>query len=160
MNDTINPAIGGASDEIEESSLKARNLDTRYQEILDHYLEAISEFTNIVDQKTQLMGAVSIQLEKLTWIETNSNNETLQKVSAILHTCKGILSGFYHDLKTMEQSKIESACPQIVSKFRNEIELLQESIEDTRMIFFDLRTDPEFNDLDRQISNFICLDQT
>jgi len=154
MNEIKNHTIGGAFDEIEQSSLKAWNLDAIYQEVLDHYLEAIDDFTNVVNQKIQLMEVVSNQLEKLTWIETTSNNETIQKVSTILHTCKGILYGFDNDLKAMEKNKIESHCPNIVLRFRNKLEILEESIEDTRMIFFELRTDSDFNALDKEISMF------
>lgn len=146
--------IGGPFDEIELSSLKARDLDNRYQEASNHFLEAISDFIKIVDQKIQLMEVISSQLEKLTWIETNSNRETIQKVSAILHTCRGMLTGFKNDLKVMEVSKINKECPNSVTKFKNEVELLEENIEDTEMIFFELRNDPEFNDLDKQISEF------
>lgn len=154
MNQTLNPTIGGAFDEIEETSLKARGLNTRYQEALNHYLDTLTDFINIIDQKIQLMKLISSQLEKLTWVETNSNDETLQKVSSILHICSGMLLGFKSDLKIMEESKIEEDCPGKVSLFREEIELLEESILDTEMIFFELRTDTEFNELDKQISKF------
>ncbi|GAB3016510.1 hypothetical protein GCM10027284_39470 [Cyclobacterium sediminis] len=154
MNKTLNPTIGGAFDEIGESSLKARGLDIRYQQVLNHYLDTITDLINIIDQKVQLMEVVSSQLEKLTWIETTSNNDTLQKVSSILHISRGMLSGFKNDLKAMEEGKIDQDCPSTVSKFRNEIELLEENIVDTEMIFFELRTDSDFNDLDKQISNF------
>jgi hypothetical protein len=154
MNETLNPTIGGAFDEIGESSLTARDLDIRYQEVLNHYLDTISDFVGIIQEKIQLMEVVSSQLEKLTWVETSSNSETNLKVSSILHICRGILSGFKINLKVMEEYKIDKQFPETVSKFREEIESLEENIVDTEMIFFELRTDSEFNDLDKQISNF------
>lgn len=154
MNQALNPTIGGAFDEIGESSLKARDLNNRHQEALNHYLDTITDFINVIDQKVQLMKIVSSQLEKLTWIETNSTEETLQKVSSILHICMGMLSGFKSDLKAMEESSMDNDCPKTISAFREEIELLEENILDTEMIFFELRTDTEFNDLDKQIAKF------
>lgn len=152
MNEAINPTIGSAFEEIEESSLKAIYLNSRYSDITDQFLDAISDFKEIVEEKIQLIKVVNKQLEKLTWIEISSNPQTLQKVSSILHICKGMYCEFDLDLDSMVKHKIEPVCPEIVSKFRFNLEILEECIRDVKMIFFELRTDNKFNDLDKRIS--------
>jgi len=154
MNDLINPTVGDTFDEIGESSLKVRNVGTLDQERLNHYLDAICEFRGVLSEKIQLMKVVSGQLERLTLIEGELDKKATQVVSSILHISKGILTGFKNELEVIEGSKIEKLCPEKVSGFRDEVELLEESIDDTEMIFFELRTDPEFIELDKVISGF------
>ncbi|WP_339902393.1 hypothetical protein [uncultured Cyclobacterium sp.] len=154
MNELINPSVGDTFDEIGESSLMVRNVGTLDKEKLNHYLDAISEFSNFLNVKIQLMKIVSSQLEKLTLIEGELDKKTTQVVSSILHISKGILTGFKKELEVIEGSNIEGLCPEKVSSFRNEVELLEESIDDTEMIFFELRADSEFLALDKIISRF------
>ena len=153
MESLVNLNIGNAFEEVLKRSYELRTLESESKRT-DEFLDSINEFKNILERKIKEIELINHLLERLTWIETEINDETLIKINGILGICNGVNLNFQDESQKIVRAELDKICPDIITKFNEQVEILEESINDVEMIFFKLRQDEEFLDLDNQLSNF------
>lgn len=153
MESIANSDIRNTFDEVLKRSYELRSLESESKSI-DEFLDSINDFKDILERKIKEIELINHLLERLTWIETEINKENLIKINGILEICKGVNLNFQDEAQKISRAELDKFCPEIITKFNSQVEILEESIHDVEMIFFNLRQDKKFKDFDDQLSKF------
>lgn len=151
MNSTINPEISKTFEQVIDSSFKVKSLDLNSD--VDLLLDTINEIKTFLNQRNEIIEVINLSLERLTWVNEDFNKNTLSKVNAIIILCQNMYDKFLRENERLIKMKAKKLYPEALQTFQENIESLKESIEEIEFIFFKLRNDPLFLDLDSQISD-------
>lgn len=141
MNSTINPEISKTFEQVIESSFKVKSLDLN------------SDVDLLLDTINEIIEVINLSLERLTWVNEDYNENTLSKVNAIIVLCQNMYDSFSRENESLVKMKAKKLYPEALLSFQENVESLKETIDDIEFIFFKLRNDPQFLDLDSQISD-------
>lgn len=151
MNSTINPEISKTFEQVIDSSFKVKSLDLNSD--VDLLLDTINKIKSFINQRNEIIEVINLSLERLTWVNEEYNENTLRKVNAIIVLCQNMYDSFFRENERLVKMKAKKLYPEALQSFQENVESLKESIDDIEFIFFKLRNDPQFLDLDSQISD-------
>lgn len=121
------------------------------QQDIDHFLDTINEFKNVIIQKADIINTIVETVEKISWF-SDLDEDCLKKVNDIISLVRELHSVQIRKYVTLGFFMKRKIAVKEIRILKHSIDDLRDVARDLDACFFVLATMPEFVDTNKQLS--------
>lgn len=144
--------------EIEATVLKVRSFSYAEkksplmdQERINSFLDAIFDFKNFLNEKTNKINSFNEQIEKITWFN-DLDEECYVLINDLISSIKDLHSSLIRHYISMNFLRQKGIAKDEIKEFKYSIDDLKESYQDLESVFFFLPKLSDFKETTKQLS--------
>ena len=118
---------------------------------INTFLDAIIDFKNELNKKTNLIYFINESFEKLTWYN-DLDQEDMIIINDIISIAKDLRTSLFRQYSLMVNIRKKGIAKKEIDDFKYSIDELKEVYEDLESVFFYLQEIPEFVDTTKKLS--------
>lgn len=121
------------------------------EEKINVLLDAILDFKDTFQKKTERIDEINGQIEKLTWLN-DVNDECLRLINDLISSTKDLHSSLIRQYVSLNYIRSKGIAKEEIRDFKSAIDYLKDSYQDLESVFFFLPQMPDFKETTKQLS--------
>lgn len=121
------------------------------EEKVNALLDAILDFKDKFQKKTERINGINGKIEKLTWFN-DANDECLRLINDLISSIKDLHSSLIRQYVSLNYIRSKGIAKEEIRNFKSAIDDLKDSYQDLESVFFFLPEMPDFKETTKQLS--------
>ncbi len=121
------------------------------QEKMNAFLDAILDFKNSINAKTEKVFLLIDSIDKITWYN-DLDDECVRMINDLISAIKDLRSSFVRQYVSMSFLRQRGIAKEEIKTFKSAIDELKEVYQDLESVFFFLPEIPEFKETTKLLS--------
>ncbi|HEV8081845.1 MAG TPA: hypothetical protein VGP55_01505 [Chitinophagaceae bacterium] len=121
------------------------------EEKINALLDAILDFKDKFQEKTERINEINEKIEKLTWFD-ELNDECLRLINDLISSIKDLHSSLIRQYVALNYVRSKGIAKEEIRNFKSAIDDLKDSYQDLESVFFFLPEMPDFKETTKQLS--------
>lgn len=121
------------------------------QERMNSFLDAILDFKESLNEKTEKINSVNDQIDKITWYN-DLDDECVKLINDLISAIKDLRSSLARQYASMSSIRQKGIAKEEIRAFKSSIDELREVYQDLESVFFFLPSIPEFEETTKLLS--------
>ena len=137
---------------VRDFSFSEKNDPLLEEKNMNRFLDAILDFKNMLSKKTKKLYKLNDNLEELTWIDDELDQDCLKSLNDLVSSAKDLRSSLIRQYINMDSIRTAGIGKDEIKDFKNSIDELKETYSDLESIYFFLPNIPEFKETTKELS--------
>lgn len=121
------------------------------QERMNSFLDAILDFKESLNEKTEKINSVNDHIDKITWYN-DLDDECVKLINDLISAIKDLRSSLARQYASMSFIRQKGIAKEEIRAFKSSIDELREVYQDLESVFFFLPSIPEFEETTKLLS--------
>ncbi len=121
------------------------------EEKINALLDAILDFKDKFQKKTERINEINGKIEELTWFN-DANDECLRLINDLISSIKDLHSSLIRQYVSLNYIRSKGIAKEEIRNFKSAIDDLKDSYQDLESVFFFLPDMPDFKETTKQLS--------
>ena len=121
------------------------------EEKVNALLDAILNFKDKFQKKTERINGINGKIEKLTWFN-DANDKCLRLINDLISSIKDLHSSLIRQYVSLNYIRSKGIAKEEIRNFKSAIDDLKDSYQDLESVFFFLPEMPDFKETTKQLS--------
>lgn len=132
-------------------SFEEKKVSLYDEEKVNAFLDAILDFKNTFQKKTDKISTLTEKIEKITWFD-DLDDECLMLINDLISSIKDLHSSLVRQYVSLNFIRSKGIAKDEIKNFKNAIDNLKEVYQDLESVFFFLPEISEFKETTKQLS--------
>jgi hypothetical protein len=121
------------------------------EERMNAFLDAILEFKNTFQRKTEKIVEINDRIERLTWFN-DLDEESLMLINDLISSIKDLHSTLIRQYVSLNLIRSKGIAKDEIKNFKNAVDDLKENYQDLESVYFFLPEIPDFKETTKLLS--------
>jgi hypothetical protein len=132
-------------------SFEEKKVSLYDEERMNAFLDAILEFKNTFQRKTEKIIEINDRIERVTWFD-DLDEESLMVINDLISSIKDLHSTLIRQYVSLNLIRSKGIAKEEIKNFKNAIDDLKENYQDLESIYFFLPEIPAFKETTKLLS--------
>jgi hypothetical protein len=143
--------ISNTFSSVRNFSFEQKKFSIYNEERMNAFLDAILEFKNTFQRKTEKIVEINDRIERLTWFN-DLDEESLMLINDLISSIKDLHSTLIRQYVSLNLIRSKGIAKEEIKNFKNTIDDLKENYQDLESVYFFLPEIPDFKETTKLLS--------
>jgi hypothetical protein len=143
--------ISNTFSSVRNFSFEEKKLSVYNEERMNAFLDAILEFKNTFQMKTEKIIEINESIERVTWFN-DLDEESLMLINDLISSIKDLHSTLIRQYVSLNLIRSKGIAKEEIKNFKNTIDDLKENYQDLESVYFFLPEIPDFKETTKLLS--------
>jgi len=143
--------ISNTFSSVRNFSFEEKKFSIYNEERMNAFLDAILEFKNTFQRKTEKIVEINDRIERLTWFN-DLDEESLMLINDLISSIKDLHSTLIRQYVSLNLIRSKGIAKEEIKNFKNAIDDLKENYQDLESVYFFLPEIPAFKETTKLLS--------
>jgi hypothetical protein len=143
--------ISNTFSSVRNFSFEEKKFSVYNEERMNAFLDAILEFKNTFQMKTEKIIEINESIERVTWFN-DLDEESLMLINDLISSIKDLHSTLIRQYVSLNLIRSKGIAKEEIKNFKNTIDDLKENYQDLESVYFFLPEIPDFKETTKLLS--------
>jgi hypothetical protein len=143
--------ISNTFSSVRNFSFEEKKVSIYDEERINAFLDAILEFKNTFQRKTEKIVEINDRIERLTWFN-DLDEESLMLINDLISSIKDLHSTLIRQYVSLNLIRSKGLAKDEIKNFKNAVDDLKENYQDLESVYFFLPEIPDFKETTKLLS--------
>jgi hypothetical protein len=143
--------ISNTFSSVRNFSFEEKKFSMYNEERMNAFLDAILEFKNTFQMKTEKIIEINESIERVTWFN-DLDDESLMLINDLISSIKDLHSTLIRQYVSLNLIRSKGIAKEEIKNFKNTIDDLKENYQDLESVYFFLPEIPDFKETTKLLS--------
>ena len=143
--------ISNTFSSVRNFSFEEKKVSIYDEERINAFLDAILEFKNTFQRKTEKIVEINDRIERLTWFN-DLDEESLMLINDLISSIKDLHSTLIRQYVSLNLIRSKGIAKDEIKNFKNAVDDLKENYQDLESVYFFLPEIPDFKETTKLLS--------
>jgi hypothetical protein len=143
--------ISNTFSSVRNFSFEEKKFSVYNEEKMNAFLDAILEFKNTFQMKTEKIIEINESIERVTWFN-DLDEESLMLINDLISSIKDLHSTLIRQYVSLNLIRSKGIAKEEIKNFKNTIDDLKENYQDLESVYFFLPEIPDFKETTKLLS--------
>ena len=143
--------ISNTFSSVRNFSFEEKKVSIYDEERMNAFLDAILEFKNTFQRKTEKIVEINDRIERLTWFN-DLDEESLMLINDLISSIKDLHSTLIRQYVSLNFIRSKGIAKDEIKNFKNAVDDLKENYQDLESVYFFLPEIPDFKETTKLLS--------
>ena len=143
--------ISNTFSSVRNFSFEQKKFSIYNEERMNAFLDAILEFKNTFQRKTEKIVEINDRIERLTWFN-DLDEESLMLINDLISSIKDLHSTLIRQYVSLNLIRSKGIAKDEIKNFKNAVDDLKENYQDLESVYFFLPEIPDFKETTKLLS--------